>query len=153
MLINILLGFFIPWILGISLYRKDKRILLAIFPVGSLMAFTINIFGFYFEFWNLTPILKEKTMAALPMDLGVYPILGCYLIYLVDHKQWNPFLLIAIFAGLTTVFEFMGVVTGKVVYMNHWNIGWSFVSYFIPYTLEVWYYRILFCLFKKTSSA
>ena len=155
MLINILLGFLLPWILGIYIYKRDKRILIAIFPIGSLLAFIINIFGFYFEFWNLTPILlKLKTMAVLPMNLGVFPVLACYLVYLINsrYKQWNSVLLIILFSGFTTGLEFTGVITSKVVYMNHWNIGWTFVSYFVFYILVVWYYRIFFHLFKPTSN-
>lgn len=144
MLINTLLGFLLPWlILGIYIYKRDKRILIVIFPIGALLAFIIDEVGFYFEFWSVTPILKEKNMSALPMDLGIYPLMACYLIYLINSKPWNPLLLIILVSGFTTVLEFLGVITGKVVYMNGWNIGWTFVSYFIPYALVVWYYRIL----------
>ena len=154
MLINILLGFLLPWILGIYIYKRDKRILIAFFPVGSLLAFIINEFGFYFEFWNITPILKVKTMSALPMNLGIFPVLACYLVYLINskYKQWNSFLLVILFSGFTTGLEFTGVITSKVVYMNHWNIGWTFVSYFVFYILIVWYYRIFFHLLKKPSN-
>ena len=116
---------------------------MTIFPISALLAFIINEFGFYFEFWNLTPILSVKTMSALPLNLGIFPILGCYLVYLINQNHWNSLLLIILFSGFTTGLEFTGVITGKVIYMNHWNIGWTYVSYFIPYTLEVWYYRIL----------
>jgi len=150
MLINILLGFLLPWIFGIYIYKRDKRILITFFPVGSLLAFIINEFGFYFEFWYLTPILKVKTMSALPMNLGIYPVLACYLVYLINSRHWNSFFLIILFSGFTTGLEFTGVITGKVGYMNHWNTGWTFVSYFVFYILVVWYYQIFFHLFKKT---
>lgn len=144
MVINILLGFLLPWIiLGIYIYKRDKTILIVFFPISALLAFIINEFGFYFEFWNLTPILRIKTMSALPMDIGIFPLLGCYLVYLINRNHWNFLQLIILFSGFTTVLEFTGVITGKVIYMNHWNIGWTFVSYFVFYTLEVLYYRIL----------
>ena len=144
MLINILLGFFLPWVtVGIYIYKRDKRILLLIFPISALVAFITNELGFYFEFWNLTPILKEESMSALPMNLGIFPLLACCLIYLIKSRNWNPILLILLFSLLTTCLEFIGVITGKVIYMNHWNLGWTFVSYLIAYILEFWYYRIL----------
>jgi hypothetical protein len=143
MVTNIVLGFIIPWIFGIYLYKKNKKIILLISPFASVTAFLSNLFGFYFGFWHVTPILKEETLTVLPMCIGLYSVLGSYLIYFIQKKKITPTVLILLFSVFTTLFELFFVLTGKVIYENGWNIYWTFISYLIPYIIGYWYYLAL----------
>lgn len=144
MLANIFFGFFVPWIiLGAFLYKKDKKTLLLIFPLGATLALTINLFGFYFEFWDFYPLMKVEPMSALPLDLGLYPLLGSYFIFLIQRNIINPFFGILLFAVVVTGMEWAAVKIEKVTYYNGWNIGWTFVSYLVPFTIIYGYYRLV----------
>lgn len=52
----------------------------------------------------------------------------------------NAFIIIFLFTLLTTCIEGLGVIFGRVVYHNGWNIGWTFISYLIPAVLNYIYY-------------
>lgn len=139
MLVNIIFGFLFPWILGIILYKKNKKIVLLITPIGISLACIINIIGFDLNFWAITPI-KFNVFAALPIEMGLYPVLSCSFIYLIHHKEIKPYLLILTFTLFTTSLEFLAVTIGKVIYYNKWNILFTTFSYFIPYVVIYWYY-------------
>jgi hypothetical protein len=108
-----------------------------------MLAFTVNQWGFYFEFWDVTPILKDETASAIPFNLGIYPVLASFMIYLIQEKKRSPFFSIFIITLFTTFFELVTLVTGKVIYHNGWNIFWTFISYLIPYWITFVYYKIL----------
>jgi hypothetical protein len=144
MFINIVYGFFVPWIiLGTYLYVKDKKILLLIYPLSAVLALTINLFGFYFDFWDVKPLMRVEPMAVLPLDLGLYPLLGSYLIFLIHKDIMNPYFFILSFAIVVTGMEWIAVKFEKVTYYNEWNICWTFVSYLIPFAIIYNYFRLL----------
>lgn len=151
MIINIILGFIIPWIFGVILYYKDKKIILTIGPISSILAYTINEFCFHLNFWRLVPVNFNDDITSVSVNLGLYPILGCYLIYYISKKRINSYLVILIFAISTTVGEYFGFLFKLVTYGNGWNIGWTFLSYIIPYLLIYWYYLKLRVYFKKNN--
>lgn len=140
MIVNIIIWFIIPWI-SILLY-KDKSILLTIMPFQSVIAYTINAFGFYFKLWDVYPF-QHKVIVAIPFDIGIYPILSAWMIYFIKQKKINPYAIIFIFTILTTIIEGIGVMLGKIIYGKWWNIGWTFISYLIPYLLNYKYYLSL----------
>ena len=139
MTINIILGFIIPWIFGIWLFNRDKKIVLIIMPFTSIVAHTVNSFGFTLKFWMLKPF-ELHTFSALPFDLGLFALLGCAFIYIVKNKKVNPYILIFIFALLITIMEYIGVSLGYVKYGNGWNIIYTYFSYLIPFAIVYWYY-------------
>jgi len=57
MLINILIGFILPWILGISCFKKDKKLVLQTVPFVSVIAIVICLWGDYKKYWLLKPKL------------------------------------------------------------------------------------------------
>ncbi|MFL0194558.1 CBO0543 family protein [Clostridium sp. WILCCON 0269] len=140
MILNIILGFIIPWIFGTVLYFKNKRIVLIIAPFSSILAYTVNEFCFHLNFWRLAPLNIQDDYTSTSVNLGLYPILGCCLIYCIWRNRINPYLIVFIFALGTTTFEYAGFLLKLVTYGNGWNIGWSFISYFIPYLLLCLYY-------------
>ena len=140
MIINIVLGFIIPWVFGVILYFKDKKTLLVIAPISSVLAYTVNEFCFHLNFWRLVPVNINDDLTSVSVNLGLYPIFGCYFIYYISRKHIKPYLIILIFTLATTIFEYIGVLFNLVTYGNGWNIGWTFLSYLIPYLLIYWYY-------------
>lgn len=140
MILNIILGFIIPWVFGVILYFKDKKIVLIIAPFSSILAYTVNEVCFHLNFWRLVPVNFNDDLTYVSVNLGLYPILGCYLIYYISKKYINSYLIILIFTIVTTIFEYLGVLFNLVFYGNGWNIGWTFLSYLIPYLLIHWYY-------------
>ncbi|WP_028400080.1 CBO0543 family protein [Ectobacillus panaciterrae] len=143
MLLNFILGLLLPLPAGIYLYRKDKKILLCTFPFTSMIAFLINELGFYFGFWNVLPIIDgHKSFSALPLDMGLYPVLGTLMVYSIKLKNKNPFIVILLVALFTTLLEYLLVQVGRVTYGNGWNIFFTFFSYLIPYAV-VYLYNIL----------
>lgn len=142
MIFNIIVGFIIPWVFGIYLYFKDRKTLLTIVPLGAAIALFYNAIGFYVPFWKINDLSLGR-ISALPFDLGAYPILLSYLIYFIKSNKTKDYKLILLFSILTTVGEFIGVLMGRVIYLNSWNLGWTFVSYLIPYITGYVYYRQL----------
>ncbi|WPC42779.1 hypothetical protein [Clostridium sp. JS66] len=143
MIVNMVLGFIIPWIFGVILYFKDRKIVLTIAPFSSILAYVINEFCFHFNFWRLVPLNINDDYTSMSVNLGLYPILGCYLIYHISIKKINSYLIILIFAVATTMIEYLAFLFKLVTYGNGWNIGWTFLSYLIPYLLVYWYYSKL----------
>lgn len=91
MLTNIILGFIILWVFGAFLYVKDKKVILTMFPIGAAISYTINYFGFHFGFWHLTPILKDESMSALPLDLGLFALFPCFLVFELRHIKVSSY--------------------------------------------------------------
>ncbi|MDQ0857542.1 CBO0543 family protein [Bacillus sp. V2I10] len=143
MFFNVLTAFIFPWILGIvHLYKKDKQIIHFIAPLFSVVAFVINEFGLYFDFWKISPFFDQKTLSAMPFNLGLYPILASYLIYYIK-KTNKPYLILIIFSLSTTILELTFVLAGKVIYSNGWNIYWTFFSYLFPFMCMYYYFLYL----------
>ncbi|KOR27031.1 CBO0543 family protein [Clostridium sp. L74] len=139
MLFNIIIAFIIPWISGIIFYFKDRKVLFTIAPFQSVIAYTVNSIGFFYNLWSVCPHEYGK-FTTMPYDLGIYPILSVYLIHYIDKTKFNPYLLIMIATIFTTFLEWLGILSGKVVYSNGWNIGFTFISYLLPYLLNYWFY-------------
>lgn len=142
-LLNIIVCFIIPWIFGIVLYFLDKKTLLIIAPFFGLIAYTVNEFGFHLNYWRLLPLNINDDITSLTANVGLYPIIASYLIYFIRKKEEKAYLIILLFTFLTTVLEYMGVLIHAVKYSNGWNVGWTFVSYLIPYLVDYWYYKKL----------
>ncbi|WP_251862320.1 CBO0543 family protein [Clostridium sp. Marseille-Q2269] len=146
------MGFIIPWISGVVFYFKDKKTLFTIAPFQSVIAFTVNSWGIFYKFWSIAPHQYEK-FSTMPYDLGIYPILSVYLIYYIKKTKINPYILVIIAAVFTTFLEWLGILNGKILYSNGWNIGFAFISYLLPYLINYWYYRQLkdMGIFNKES--
>ncbi|GAA0375507.1 hypothetical protein J2S11_001191 [Bacillus horti] len=142
MFLNISLGFILPWIVAFFLIKKDRKLLVLIAPCGSVIASTFDLLGKGFGFWKVTPFSLEL-MNAIPMYLGIYPVLATYMIFFINRKKWPRLVGILGFTLFTTILEGLGVVFGKVHYYNDWNIGWTFISYLIPFILVYFYYSYL----------
>lgn len=139
---NIFIAFVIPWIFILILYFKNRRVLLTVGPFQSSIAYTINSIGFYIGFWDVYPF-GHKDITHVPFDIGIYPMLSAWMIHFIMQKKFNPFIIILFFSLLTTGIEGMGVLLGRIIYGRGWNIGWTFLSYLVPYLLNYRYYLCL----------
>lgn len=143
MILNILLAIVIPWVLcTFHLLKKDRRIIIVIGSFSSVVSFTVNELGSYYGFWTVYPFLEQKSFSTLPFNLGIYPILGIYLIYFI-RKYKRPYITITLFCIFTTALEAIYYLLGKVSYGNGWTITFTFFSYLFPYILVYWYYLYL----------
>ncbi|AKC61303.1 hypothetical protein A0J52_16170 [Clostridium sporogenes] len=142
MLFNIIIAFIIPWISGIVFYFKDRKVLFTIAPFQSVIAYTVNSLGFFYNFWSIYPQQYGK-FATIPYDLGIYPILSVYLIHYINKSKINPYILVFIATIFTTSLEWLGILSGKIFYSNGWNIGFTFISYLLPYLINYWFYTQL----------
>ncbi|KAB2395299.1 hypothetical protein F8172_14965 [Bacillus cereus] len=141
-LANIIFGFIIPWIFGIWLFKRNPKVILLIAPIGIAIAFLINEWGVNY-FWEFKPIFKNISLSAYPLNLGLYPILVCFFIYIEMKKQFNTLGLICFFTLFLTVLEKIAHLLGKVNYINGWNIFWTFISYLVAILIVYSYFRIL----------
>ena len=140
----VIIAFIIPWIIGLlHLHPRDKKLIPLIAPLGAVVSFLVNEFGFYFDFWEVYPFPDTKTIAALPFNLGLFPVLGCYMIFFIKKRMTNPYFVVFLITLFTTILEFTFVLTGKVIYGNGWNALWTFVSYVFPYLSAYWFYLYL----------
>lgn len=72
----------------------------------------------------------------------MYPVLGCFMMNRIDSKKHSTFFTLIYYSLFTTLLEYGAFSVGIVVYGNGWNIGWTFISYFVAY-MGVMVYRIL----------
>lgn len=143
MILNIVLGFVAPWAISIMhLYKKEKLLLILVAPLFSVVAYTINTFGFYFGFWEITPFPNQKNLASLPFDLGIYPVLASYLIFFIRRFK-KPYFVVFLMTLFTTFLELIFLYFGRIIYGNDWNILLTFFSYLFPYLFVYGYYKYL----------
>lgn len=139
---NILLGMVIPIIMGVWILRRNFTILIQYYPLGVAISSCINNVGFNY-FWNILPNTRNQSYAALPMDLGIYPIAGCLMMYAILVKGANPWLAILVASLSLTLIEWVAKMMGHVIYFNGWNIFWTFLSYLLPFVIAYGYSKIL----------
>lgn len=146
MFFNITVGFLIPWLITSPIIKKQPRLFIIISPIAAIISMVINTAGFYFDFWHFKPFfMKNETISAMPLDLGLYAILGTLLIYSLEKNLFGmPKLLIFMcFSLFTTLLEYLALQFGIAGYSNGWNIGWTFFSYFIAYLAVILAWRIV----------
>lgn len=142
MLLYFIFGFVFPWIAGGYLHRKNHKVVLTIAPFAAVIALSTNEFGLFLGFWDIPP-KETESMNCLPLDLGIYPVLGSLFIHFVQRKILSTWLSLFLFSSFTTVLELIYVLIGKIVYHNGWHITWTFLSYVLVYTLGFLYYILL----------
>ncbi|TDX48210.1 hypothetical protein [Orenia marismortui] len=140
MFFNIIIGFILPWIWGVRLYKKAPKIILFIAPISSVIAHIINELAVHYRFWKVKPF-GYGDFSRLPFDIGLYAVLGSLVIYLIHNQRINEYLVILFFTFLTTIGELMMVLIKRVDYFKGWNIYLTFLSYLIAYILVYIYYQ------------
>ena len=142
MLFHIIVGFILPWIVGVYLFKKQKKLFIIFFPIGAATSFLINEIGFN-HFWKMDKTFEELSLTSLPYDLGLYPILCCLFICTIHYEKMPRLIAFLVFTIGLTFGEFIAVLLGKLEYRNEWNIIWSGVSYLTAYFIVYLYYKLV----------
>lgn len=142
MAFNIIIGFLIPWIVGVYVYIKEERLFLVIYPFGCTITYTINMIGVQFGFWSIRPY-EYGMFASLPLNLGLYPIIGTYFVFLTYKRVGKSYYLILIFSLLTAGFELLMLILKRGTYGHGWNLFWTFVSYLVAYISAYCFYHLV----------
>ncbi|MGE7760416.1 CBO0543 family protein [Peribacillus sp. NPDC097895] len=142
MFFHIIIGFILPWILGIYLFKKHRRLFIIFYPIGSATSFMINEIGFTY-FWKM-----DKTLASFSYDLGLFPIACCLFICSIHLEKLSTLTSFLIFTLGTDLLELSIVLLGKLDYRNGWNIYWSAVSYLLAYLIVYGYYKLVLNYFS-----
>lgn len=154
MTFNILVGFVVPWVFGLLLWKKFPVVVYLICPFSATVSALFNDIGYHLSFWDFTPkIENDETLSALPLDLGLYPIMACFMIDWIVRKKRQAWVKVTAIGAFNTALESIALHYGKVEYGNGWNIGWTFVSYMLALLLVYLYYRLLeqYGFFDKTK--
>ena len=143
MFLNILIAFVLPWFIAFRhLSKKDSLLIVLVAPFSSVLAYLINTIAYYFGFWEVAPFPEQKNLASLPSELGIFPILACYLVFFI-RKFKRTYIVVIIMTVFTTCLEQIFVLFGWIIYENGWNIFYTFFSYLLPYFVVYWYYKYL----------
>ncbi|SDC93739.1 hypothetical protein SAMN02799630_01783 [Paenibacillus sp. UNCCL117] len=141
MIVNLIIGFLVPWIVGLFLYRKSPAMVWLICPFAATISALINDIGYHLNVWDFTPeIENDETLSALPFDLGFYPVMAYCLILWIRKNNRHVSMKIGGISLLTTALEYICFLAGKLEYGNGWNLGWTFLSYIFAYGLVYLYY-------------
>ncbi|WP_157264826.1 CBO0543 family protein [Paenibacillus oryzisoli] len=142
-LFNILIGFVVPWLLGLAWFKKAPTIAILISPISAIVSTIINDIGYHVDFWDFTPKIEDdETISALPFDIGLYPLAACVGIYWIDFKKKHPLGVLIVLSFILTCLEYIVYLLGKLEYNHGWTIGWTFVSYFIAVTSVYGFYAL-----------
>ncbi|MCM3791461.1 hypothetical protein M3221_24360 [Domibacillus indicus] len=133
----------IPWLIAIlHLNSKNKKLIPLIAPMTSAAAFLINELWFHFNFGEVYPFPDQKTLSALPFNIGLYPVVGCYLIFFIRRNE-RPYLTVVLMSSVITLAEFIFLLMGGVTYTNGWNIFWTWIAYFAVFIFLYSFYLYL----------
>ncbi len=142
MLFHIIIGFILPWILGIYFLKKHIMLSIIFYPIGAATSFLINKIGFSY-FWKM-----DNDLYSISYDLGLYPITCCLFVYNIHLKKMSTLTTFLIFTLGTNFLELLIVLLGKLDYRNGWNIYWSAVSYLLAYLIVFGYYKLVLNYFQ-----
>lgn len=141
MLLNTILGFVIPWIMAIIIF-KDRKFLLWIALISSTLAFPTNELGFHQKMWNSYPFELEY-ISSIPLNLGLFALYPHYFITAIEKYRVSPIIAIGASGLLMMLAEYIGKLIGWVVYDNGWNLLFTYLSYLFDSIIIYLAYRKL----------
>lgn len=152
MIVNIILGFIIPWALSLIILKKNIKIIIIFAPFASMVAFMINDIGTSLGFWDLEPIINEdESASALPLNLGTFPAIACLMLYLLLHSNINRIILIISTSIFLATVEAICKAVGYCHYSNGWNIFYTFLSYLTALLLVYLYEQFVIKLLSISN--
>jgi hypothetical protein len=137
---NIMIGFIIPWAIALIVVR-ERKILYYIAPFASVLSFIVNTLGFHY-LWNLYPF-EFTNLSGLPFDIGLFCLYPCISIYIIKKYDINIYIGLPIASLAMILIEGCGLLAGRIVYYNHWNIIGTYFSYLIPLIICYIFYKFL----------
>lgn len=127
-------GFILPWLLLFLFFRVNLKLVIIMAPFVSVVAFVLNEIGFN-NFLDFIPRFKNISLSSLPLNLGLYPVLGCLLVYSLQLSTRKPVVWMVFYGLITTGMEYVALVAKYIFYYNGWNIFHTFLSYLLAYIL------------------
>ena len=141
MITTIILEFLIPWFLAIYLIKRDMQTIVTIGPAVAFISIVFNEFGMYLEWWSYIP-KETEVISSFIADIGIYLVSGCFMIYFIKLNKTHELLIILAVSLTLTCLEILFLMLDKIKYDNGWNIGWTFISYLLAYSLIYGYYKL-----------
>ncbi|WP_230200287.1 CBO0543 family protein [Bacillus niameyensis] len=126
----------------ILFFRVNLKLVIIMAPFVSVVAFVLNEIGFN-NFWDFIPRFKNISLSSLPLNLGLYPVLGCLLVYSLQLSTRKPVVWMVFYGLITTGMEYVALVAKYIFYYNGWNIFHTFLSYLLAYILVFFYYKVM----------
>jgi hypothetical protein len=140
MFLNIIVGFIVPWVVCLIIIREHKLIYF-IAPFAGVISFIIDDFGFHY-FWRLYPF-ELRNLSGIPFNIGLYCICPCILIQLIRKYNISVYIVLPLMSLMLTLIEGCGLLVGRVVYFNYWNIFATYISYFVSLLISYIFYKII----------
>gem|GEM_PF-1125745 len=140
MLINIILGFILPWISGVYLYKRARVLFYTVVPITALFSVTGNQLGVQLGFWLLIPEEKITLINTIFIDFGYNPIIAAWFIYFLYMRQISRWIMYSLFMVILNGLEIYALSIDKIIYDHGWNILYSASTYGMGLILIDWYF-------------
>ncbi|WP_027622914.1 hypothetical protein [Clostridium lundense] len=138
--VNIIIGFIIPWIVALAIVR-ERKIIYYIAPFAIILATIINASGLYY-FWAIYPF-ELGNLSIVPLNTGLFCLFPCVSFQIIKKYDINAYTGLPVASLIMTLIEGSGVLAGRIVYYNHWNIILTYFSYLIPLLVCYGLYKFL----------
>lgn len=144
MMFNILLGIVLPWIVAVFVVRKAERYIVAVMsPFATTLGYTLNTLWTHQGFGYMLPKFPENwTLAGLPCELGMFPV-TVSLFIIMYRRTHKLFLLLTLFPLVNTSCEGLGLILGKLVYLNGWNLFETYIEYVAGFAANLLYWQLI----------
>ncbi len=109
---------------------------ISVYLLMCCLAFIITTLSSWFDWWQFTSPTLGQWWSILLTNLLYYPPYAVAQAILL-RNFWSNILLTLAVAGLLTLGEYLIHGFSSFVVYHHWNFGFTFLSYLVPYTL-VW---------------
>ncbi|KHE69360.1 CBO0543 family protein [Halobacillus sp. BBL2006] len=140
MIFNFFIGFLLPWLTAIFIYRRARLLIFTVVPFVALLSVILNQLGIQTEIWTLKPRIDPPIFDTIFINLGYNPIMGAWFAYFIHFKQYNRWLIYLCFIILLVGLELIALSMDKVLYHQQWNIFHTFIVYGIGLCLIDLYY-------------
>mgnify|MGYP005853844677 CR=1 FL=1 len=125
----IIVGFVLPWITGIFLYKKSPKIFYTTAPITALIAVVLNQAGIHVGLWKVNPMPSVMLLDSLFLDLGIFTLSGAWFTYMLVYKTIKPIWVYSLFIGGMTILEGMALLKGTLTYDDEWSFFYTFFMY------------------------
>lgn len=143
MFTNIVVGMIIPWLICFYLFVRTPKLVILMFPLGISIAFFANDWGFDI-FWEVMPDHENPSLSSIPYNIGYFPLLTISYSYFHIVYKTNHTPLVVFFTIVTTLIEWVGVLSGKVHYFGGWLIFYTSFTYLAGFLICVGYIKLLY---------
>ncbi|WP_079478962.1 hypothetical protein [Halobacillus salinus] len=139
----IIVGFVIPWITGIYLYKLAPKIFYTTAPITALIAVVLNQAGIHMGLWEVHPMPAIVLLDSLFLDLGIFTIAGAWFTYMLVYKSVNTLLVYILFIAGMTGLEGLALLVETLEYDDTWNFFYTFLMYVGGFLFIGWISHLL----------